>query len=404
MTARVALLFERLGPYHVARGRSLGSSLDVVLVQAKVLDQEYSWEAPELSHTAAQTLFEDSSVVGAGHFYRRTSFALSRVAPQVVAVPGWSTQLALAGLKWCAARRVPAVVMSDSQQQDKPRAWPKEVAKRQIMRLFASALVAGSPHVDYVTQLGMPRERVFLGYDAVDNDYFASRAREVRAQQPAVRDRLGLPGRYFLACSRLIGEKNLPRLLDAYARYRELAIEPGGGRPEGGVWSLVLLGDGELRPELEARLARLRLGDCVQMPGFKQYDELPAYYGGASAFILGSTSETWGLVVNEAMASGLPVLVSNRCGCAPDLVREGENGFTFDPCNVEEMARGMRKVAALPPARLAEMGEASRRIVADWGLERFAAGFKAAVQKALEVGPIKPTLLQRAILAALLRR
>jgi glycosyltransferase involved in cell wall biosynthesis len=103
------------------------------------------------------------------------------------------------------------------------------------------------------------------------------------------------------------------------------------------------------------------------------------------------------------MASGLPVLVSNRCGCAPDLVQEGVNGFTFDPYNVEELARLMLKLSTLN-SQLSTMGAASSRIVSEWGPERFAAGLEAAVDKALEVGPIRPTLLQRAILAGLLRR
>jgi glycosyltransferase involved in cell wall biosynthesis len=107
------------------------------------------------------------------------------------------------------------------------------------------------------------------------------------------------------------------------------------------------------------------------------------------------------LVVNEAMASGLPVLVSNRCGCAPDLVQEGVNGFTFDPYNVEQIAGLMLKVSACD-FPLSAFGDASRRIIADWGPERFAAGLKAAAEKALEVGPKKASLLDRIILRLLM--
>ena len=81
------------------------------------------------------------------------------------------------------------------------------------------------------------------------------------------------------------------------------------------------------------------------MPGFKQYDELPIYYGLAGAFIHASTTEQWGLVVNEAMAAGLPVIVSERCGCAPDLVENGRNGFTFDPYDVDALTHLMLKMA-----------------------------------------------------------
>jgi glycosyltransferase involved in cell wall biosynthesis len=144
--------------------------------------------------------------------------------------------------------------------------------------------------------------------------------------------------------------------------------------------------------------------DSVLLPGFKQYPDLPAYYGLASAFVHASTTEQWGLVVNEAMASGLPVLVSNRCGCAPDLVQEGVNGFTFDPCNVEQLAQLMFKVSAFQLFSFSAFGDASRRIIGAWGPERFASGLKAAVDKALEVGPVGATLVQRVVLKALLAR
>src|SRR6185369_15110785 len=83
------------------------------------------------------------------------------------------------------------------------------------------------------------------------------------------------------------------------------------------------------------------------------------------AFVLASTSETWGLVVNEAMASGLPVIVSRRCGCARDLVAEGRNGFTFDPFDVESLTRQLQRMAA-PDTDRAAMSRASREIIAHW--------------------------------------
>ena len=141
----------------------------------------------------------------------------------------------------------------------------------------------------------------------------------------ALRQRLGLPERYFLASARFIEKKNLSGLLHAYAAYRRATPDDP--------WSLVVLGDGELRPELERLRGELGLDDVVSFPGYRSYQELPAYYGLASCFVHASTTEQWGLVVNEAMAAGLPVLVSNRCGCAANLVQEdgvqeGGNGFT----------------------------------------------------------------------------
>jgi glycosyltransferase involved in cell wall biosynthesis len=243
------------------------------------------------------------------------------------------------------------------------------------------------------------------------------RKTEDGSQRSEVRKKQGLPERYFLASARFIEKKNLPRLIEAYGLYRGKAetlkaeklkaegerTEDGGRRTEK-AWDLVLLGDGPLKADLCRLISDLSLQNCVHLPGFKQYPDLPTYYGLASAFIHASTTEQWGLVVNEAMASGLPVLVSNRCGCSPDLVQEGVNGFTFDPYSVEELAQLMLKVSAFQSFSLSAFGSASQRIISAWGPERFASGLKAAVDKALEVGPIQPTLLQRTILQMLLRR
>ena len=210
-----------------------------------------------------------------------------------------------------------------------------------------------------------------------------------------------MPEKYFLASARFIEKKNLPGLIEAYSRYRQLGEKSEIGNRKSEIWNLVLLGDGALRSSLKSQVSSLDLGHSVLMPGFKQYPDLPAYYGLAGAFIHASKTEQWGLVVNEAMASGLPVLVSNRCGCAADLVQEGVNGFTFDPCNVEQLAQLMLRVSdsRFP---IPNFGAASTRIISNWGPERFATGLKQAAECALQVGAVKPTLPQRMILKTLL--
>ena len=400
----------------------------------------------------------------------RLTKTLEKIRPAVVFIPGWSNKAAFAALSWCVSNHVPAVAMSESTEWDtKRRAWSEEL-KRRLVGLCSAALVGGTPHRDYMVKLGMLPERVFLGYDAVDNEYFAREAQRARSQAaeaprsplPAPRSPTSglrsqvsaLPSApYFLASARFVEKKNLARLLQAYARYRELAqkSEVRSQKSESQVsglqsqvsgfrspvsdlrpptsdhrlsvvsspvvaWSLVLLGDGPLISSLRSQVSSLGLQDSVLLPGFKQYPELPVYYAQAGAFIHASTTEQWGLVVNEAMASGLPVLVSNRCGCAQDLVQEGVNGYTFDPYVVEQLAQLMLQVSGLrspvsetlasetPKHRLAEMGAASRAIVNNWGPDRFASGLKAAAECALKVGPKPATLLQRMILKILLNR
>ena len=143
---------------------------------------------------------------------------------------------------------------------------------------------------------------------------------------------------------------------------------------------------------------------AVYFAGFRQVEELPRIYAGAGVLVHASVKDTWGLVVNEAMASGLPVIVSGRCGCASDLVRDGENGYVFEPTDVEGLAGLMGRVAGMEDAERAAMGEAGRRVIADWGPERFAAGLKGAAEKAMEEGPKRAGVLDRALLKLLCRR
>jgi len=278
--------------------------------------------------------------------------------------------------------------MSDSTVLDKRRISLAERVKGRLLRLYSSALVGGIRHAQYLHELGFPRTSIFTGYDVVDNAHFA---------QFQSRSEAGLGARHsFLASCRFVPAKNLPRLLQACARYRQAA----GSR----AWELVLAGDGPEREKLSRLMTALHLNGLVRIPGFVQYDGLPALYARAGAFILPSVSEPWGLVVNEAMAAGLPVLVSNRCGCAPDLVEEGRNGFTFDPYDIEGLARLMLRMSTMSEAERAAMGKASREIISRWMPETFATNLMKAVEVALAAPRPKATLLDKFLLWALIHR
>jgi glycosyltransferase involved in cell wall biosynthesis len=215
----------------------------------------------------------------------------------------------------------------------------------------------------------MPAERIFLGYDVVDNTHFQTGADLARAEAAALRLRHGLPERYILASARFIRKKNLPRLIEAYGR----AISTLDNAPH-----LVLLGDGPERPAVEAAIARAGVAGRVHLPGFKSYDLLPVFYGLAEVFVHVSTTEQWGLVINEAAASGLPLIVSRACGASGELVRDGMNGFLVDAWSIASISEALRRVMASDCETRAQMATASRRIVADWGPERFASGFAEA--------------------------
>jgi glycosyltransferase involved in cell wall biosynthesis len=383
-------------PYHEARLNAAAEQarLRVSMIQLTGVDTHWTFDKPERGAPkfSRQTLFPDTpwQRIDGKAMARSLVATLTHMRPDVVCINGWSYGGAIAALGWCVSQRVPAVMMSESTALDHPRRYWREAIKHRIVGLCSASLVGGSRHRDYIAELGAPLDRVFTGYDAVDNDYFQDGADAARRMGQQQRQRLGLPQRYFMACSRLIEKKNIARLLRAYAGYRgkETAAAP---------WSLVIVGEGELKQELLALQAELGLQSCVQFVGEKNYDELPTYYGLASAFVHASTSEQWGLVVNEAMAAGLPVVVSERCGCAADLVVSEVNGLTFDPYDIDDFSGAMLQIVT-DDVGLDMMGRASREIIARWSPRRFAESLDCAVQAALGAEPPIAGAIDRLVL------
>jgi glycosyltransferase involved in cell wall biosynthesis len=293
--------------------------------------------------------------------------ALDRDAPDVIYVVGYTRPESMAAARWAKRRGIPVILMSESQAIDRPHAWWKELIKMQRVRQFDAALVGGPGHRDYLVELGMPAPKIAFGYNAVDNAYFAARSQcslEQGARPPGL---TGAP--YFLTVCRFASEKNLLRLVDAFARYRTRS-------DHGAAWDLVLCGDGPVAAELESVIGRSGCSSAIHRPGFLQADGLVGWYAHAGAFVLPSLSEPWGLVVNEAAASGLPLLVSSRAGCAATLVPEpeGTTGARFDPLDVEELMAKLAWMAALNIDDRRAMGQRAAELVSTWGPDRFARG------------------------------
>lgn len=394
---RVAIVFDNFGPYHLARMRGAAAHMEVIAVEVAARSADYAWERADIPQGMRYLLLTDRPEDRRDQNRLKALIAerIEPLAPDVVAVPGWSSPVALSLAEWAARRGVPAVVMTETNRWDFPRRPAAEAIKRGVLAHFATGLGTSEAHADYLADLGLPRSAVSFGYNAVDNDYF-SRESHTRRQAGALPARVAamLPeaarGRYFLASNRFIEKKNLSRLLRAYAAFRaDRGDDPAD-------WPLMLLGDGELRGALEAERDALGLGCFVHMPGFCQYGGLPDFYGTAGAFVHASTTEQWGLVVNEAMASALPVAVSDRCGCTAVLVRDGVNGWSFDPFDESAIASALRRLAAADD--LVAMGEAGAALIADWGPARFGTGMAEAARRALAARRRRPGLVPRVAL------
>lgn len=394
---RLIIHFARFGPYHRARLRAVAEELapfgwEVIGLETASTDATYDWRTEPTAKENGDgarvvTVFPGRvyEEIRAGECRRGLVESLDAMAPDAIAVPGWGTLDARVSLAWSRRKDVRALIMSETREVDGERRWWKERIKSWIMRHVAGAIVGGASHRDYLAKLGIAPDRIVTGYNVVDNAYFASEAARWRAAEAGGRlAEGGGPswGPMFLASNRFVGRKNLDRLLAAYALYCQSFTTDRQPLSADRPWSLCLLGDGPLRQRLIAQCHELGLtvieaapweieecpppaanGNTVYFPGFRQIEELPRFYASAAAFIHPAFEEPWGLVINEAMAAGLPVLSGDNVGAAEELIEEGKSGWTFDATDLGAMAAAMARLATLSEAdRLAMGARAAARL------------------------------------------
>ncbi len=337
----VAVVFINIGEYHAARLKaandscnSRGWTLNAIQITNGTL--EHAWgDVASTMQMPVKTILErkpdeltDLELPLSAHAASCLVDYLDEVRPDSVLIPGWSLKIAMSALRWCRKNRKIAVLASESNEFDAHRVWWREWVKSRRVRQFSSALVGGKSHADYLIKLGFDGKRIAFGYDVVDNDAFHP-DRVSHLPNPCA-------NAYFLSVNRFVPKKNLMVLLKSYANYRL------GCRDK--PWDLVLCGSGPMQSEIEKFIQRERLTRCVHLPGFMKLDQLLPYFAHAKCFVHASVEEQWGLVINEALAASLPVLVSNRCGCFEDLVVEGKNGFGFDPTDSKLLSNLMLRM------------------------------------------------------------
>jgi glycosyltransferase involved in cell wall biosynthesis len=246
------------------------------------------------------------------------------------------------------------ILMLDNRAQDHRRRWFVELAKSIYLKIFDGFLVSGSDSRDYMQKLGIPLSKIGLGYNCVDNNEIA----RLVAKERSTGQVRGRTSGYFLSISRLVAKKNVLGLVRAYRSYLNQLPSSATGIP------LVICGEGPERGAIERLIEESGLEHSVSLVGEASGMEAVArYLAGCKALVLASTAnETWGLVVNEAMAAGCPLLVSTQSGCARDLVDKGLNGFTFDAFDCDNLARHMLWFSR-NEERLEAMGQRSIAIV-----------------------------------------
>ena len=310
--------------------------------------------------------------------------ALANGHHDALLVLGWHTRAHVQMLRAAWKLGLPVILRGESTLQRTPSEGVRALARRALwlptrQRVYRAAfdrvdafLVIGSRNRDYYRAFGVPDEKCFWAPYGVDNDWFALSEPARSLARDRVRQQLGVSDRsiVFASSAKLIARKRPLDLVDAVAQVRRRGIDARA----------LFIGDGEERGAIETHAARSGMSEFTRIAGFVNQAELPAWYAAADALVLPSDSrETWGLVVNEAMAAGLPVVVSDAAGCSVDLVREGENGFTYPCGDVPALAERLASVAMLDGDGRRAFAARSQQIVAQFGIDVAAAATAAAV-------------------------
>lgn len=389
---KIAFFFTNIGFYHLARLEAaleacakIGWAMEAVQLTDNSL--EHNWgDAARNTTVPINTLIPNTNASE----HEATPQAIpsvsedaisacfGNISPDVVFLPGWSGSASQKILKWARKNKIPAVVMSESKRDDQPRKFWKEAIKSWLyVSRFSAALVGGDAHANYVAELGIPKRKIFRGYDCIDNAYFEKAAETVRSKPVQTRKQNPkMPnGQYFLSAFRFMPRKNGLKLIQAYSMYQKFVDDP---------WDLVICGNGTQLTEMEQSIDSLELKGKVHLAGFLNYQEVCHWYGLANALVHPALQEQWGLVVNEACAAGLPILCSHTVGSAKHLVRDQENGYLFDPTNTEEISNAMAKLHKTDEDARARMGRLSQHLVAGFTTTHFASGAISAAMAATD--------------------
>lgn len=310
-------------------------------------------------------LFSDKNLEDANKWdvFKKIIAEINRYKPQVMNVNGFFTWYHIGTIIYCKLKGIKVVLSNDSTASDNPAVWWKSILKKLAVKLSEAYYCFGQKAEEYLLELGGNTQKTISKRAAVvDNEWIKSEFEFHIGNKETLKKELGITTPYnFIYVGRFIAFKNLPFLIEAFAQIKQ------------NNWGLIFVGDGNEKPHIEKAIEQFGTKN-VYFLGSKTWQQIPQYLTLADVLVLPSKSEPWGLVLNEAMVCGLPIIVSDACGSAIDLVDQGQNGFTFENNNVQSLYQCLQYFME-NPNELSKMGKLARQKIQNFNLDYAANDF-----------------------------
>jgi 1,2-diacylglycerol 3-alpha-glucosyltransferase len=350
MNKNILIIWDRIGDYHLSRVKALEKVTGVTIYTADLAgtDALYKWDSiTNSSHTVLSSKSAEQSDIA--HRFQRFRNILKEHKIDFVAMPYGRIEYHLF-LAYAKLAGISTLIFSESWYS---RGKMKDFFKSILLKILGDMFfVSGKCAYEHFTEkYGVNPSKIVSGYSVVDNAHFEISSDAIISNS----------SKELLCVARYSEEKNLLTLIKAFEK-SSLSEN----------YILRLVGDGPLRKSLQIYIDQYALDKKIILNGWLNYKELPKLYAHATAFILPSTFEPWGLVVNEAMIAGLPIILSNTCGCLPDLLVENENGFSFDPKNESDLVQKLNQLNSLTNTQIQDLGNRSKEMIQDFSPESWA--------------------------------
>jgi glycosyltransferase involved in cell wall biosynthesis len=306
-------------------------------------------------HYPNQVLFQRSlDTVRFGERVKALFKAFDEFKPTVLNVTGYFDYAQVLLMIYAKTKGVRVVLSSESSTMDHNRSAIKEKIKSWIVNRADAFFCFGTSSANYLLSLGINSSQIAVRNAAViDEDVIRTNFAQARIETGTTKS--DAVHQQFIYVGRLADEKNLELLIRAFLTIRERS-------PQAKNWRLLFVGDGPARAKLQELSGKYLEEQIIKFAGGFPWYKVPAWLAQSDVLVLPSKSEPWGLVVNEAMVCGLPVIVSDKCGCAEDLVHNQVNGFSFNPDRQTELESAMQFFIEHPD-RIAVMGKESLKLI-----------------------------------------